>query len=340
MQYRALGSTGILVSRLCLGAMRYGPGGNPDHDDCISQIHTALDAGINFVDVADIYGRGESEEIVGKALKGRRDQVVVATKVNGMMGDNRLQQGNSRRWIMREVEASLRRLQTEWIDVYQIHRPDALTDIEETLSALSDLIHQGKVRAIGSSTFPADQIVEAQWAAARRGLERFRCEQPPYSIFVRTAEQAVLPACERYGMGVLVWSPLAAGWLTGRYRRPEDVDLAAIRPAFYATSFDPDVPGNSGKFRLVEELTELAGDAGCSLTHLATAFTLAHRAVTAAIIGTQTHEQLADLLAGADVRLEPDVLDRIDELVPPGTDVGGTPWYRYPATEDASLRRR
>jgi aryl-alcohol dehydrogenase-like predicted oxidoreductase len=202
------------------------------------------------------------------------------------------------------------------------------------------LIHHGKVRAIGSSTFPAEQIVEAQWAAARRNLERFRCEQPPYSIFVRTAERSVLPTCERYGMGVMVWSPLAGGWLTGRYRRPDDVDLSAVRPPFYVTSFDPNVPGNPGKFALIDELSKIASEAGCSLTHLAIAFILAHRAVTAAIIGPNTHEQLVDLLAGADLRLEPGLLDRIDDLVPPGTDVGGTPWYRYPATEDATLRRR
>ncbi len=201
MQYRALGRTGIKVSPYCLGAMMFGAVGNPDHDDCIRIIHKALDAGINFVDTADFYGRGESEEIVGKALKGRRDNVVLATKVHLPMGDDPNQQGNSRRWLVREIEASLRRLQTDHIDLYQIHRPAPNTDVEETLSALTDLMRAGKVRAIGSSTFPASEIVEAQWVAERRGLARFRVEQPPYSILSRSIEREVLPVCERYGMG-------------------------------------------------------------------------------------------------------------------------------------------
>src|SRR5579859_4800652 len=219
MQYRALGRTGIKVSPYCLGAMMFGAGGNADRADSIRIIHKALEAGINFIDTADRYSRGQSEAIVGKALKGRRDDIVLATKVNGTMGDDPNQQGNSRRWIIREVEASLRRLQTDYIDLYQIHRPAADTDIEETLSALTDLLRAGKVRAIGSSTFPASEIVEAQWVAERRGLARFRTEQPPYSILNRAIEREVLPICEKYGMGVLVWSPLAKGMLTGRYRK-------------------------------------------------------------------------------------------------------------------------
>ena len=340
MRYRSLGSTGIQVSEYCLGAMMYGEWGNPDHDDAIRQIHKALDTGINFVDVADVYSRGEAEEIVGKALKGRRDDIVLATKVHGVMGDDPNQRGNSRRWIMKEVEASLRRLDTDWIDLYQIHRPDYTCDIEETLSALSDLIHQGKVRAIGSSTFPADQIVEAQWAAERRNLERFRCEQPPYSLFVRGIETAVLPACERYGMGVIVWSPLAAGWLTGRYRRPEDVDLESGRAARFPFRFDPELPANQRKFEIVEELIKVAADAGTTLTHLAIAFVLSHRAVTSVILGPRTAEQLDDLLAGVDVRLDAEILDRLDELCPPGSDVGEDGSYQLPWLTDASLRRR
>jgi aryl-alcohol dehydrogenase-like predicted oxidoreductase len=224
MRYRILGRTGIKVSPYALGAMMLGASiGNPDHDDSIRIIHKALDAGVNFIDTADRYSQGESEEVVGKALKGRRDDVVLATKFWGPMGDDPNQQGGSRRWIMTAVENSLRRLQTDHIDLYQIHRPDPNTDIEETLSALSDLIHSGKVRAIGSSTMPASDMVEAQWVAERRGLERFRTEQPTYSILNRGIEAEVLPVAQRYGMGTLVWSPLAKWMLTGasaRARRP------------------------------------------------------------------------------------------------------------------------
>src|SRR5689334_5838824 len=219
MRMRTLGGTGIKVSPYCLGAMMFGAWGNRDHDDSIRIIHAALDAGINFIDTADVYSRGESEEIVGKALKDRRDNVVLATKVHGTMGDDPNQYGNSRRWIIREVEDSLRRLGTDWIDLYQIHRPEPGTDIDETLGALSDLVHQGKVRYVGSSTFPAAQIVEAQWAARDRHLQRFVCEQPPYSLLVRGIEADVLPTCARYGMGVIPWAPLASGWLSGRWRK-------------------------------------------------------------------------------------------------------------------------
>src|SRR3984957_3160108 len=219
MQYRTLGKTGIKVTPYCLGAMMFGAMGNPDHDESIRIIHKALDAGINFIDTADAYSRGESEVIVGKALKGRRDHIVLATKAHLPMGEDPNEQGNSRRWLTREVEASLRRLQTDHIDLYQIHRPSPDTHIEETLSALTDLMRAGKVRAIGSSTFPPSQIVEAQWVAERRGLARFRTEQPPYSILGRSAEREVFPVCQKYGMGVLVWNPLAKGMLTGKYRK-------------------------------------------------------------------------------------------------------------------------
>src|SRR5204863_10045105 len=213
MEHRTLGRTGMYVSPLCLGAMMFGDWGNKDHDESIRIIHRALDAGVNFIDTADVYSRGESEEIVGKALKGRRDDVVLATKVHGRMGDDPNRFGNSRRWIVREVESSLRRLGTDWIDLYQIHRPEEDTGIDETLGALTDLVRAGKVRYIGSSTFPASQIVEAQWVAERRGRERLVCERPPYSVLVREVEQDVLPTCMRYGMGVIPWSPLAGGWL-------------------------------------------------------------------------------------------------------------------------------
>ena len=299
----------------------FGSNGNPDHDDCVRVINLAIDAGINFIDTADVYSLGESETIVGKALKGHRDDIVLATKVHGAMGDDPNARGNSRRWIIREVENSLRRLGTDWIDLYQIHRPDPTTDIEETLSALTDLVHAGKIRAFGSSTFPAEQIVEAQWVAERRGLERFRCEQPPYSIFVRSIERGVLPTIERYGMGAIVWSPLASGWLTGRYRDAAAIDLSVGRAKRFPARFDPAIPGNQRKLELVAQLDEVAQAAGISLTHLAMAFTISHPAVTAAIIGPRTIDQLEDLLKGVEVELDDATLDRIDAIVPPGTDV-------------------
>jgi aryl-alcohol dehydrogenase-like predicted oxidoreductase len=335
MQYRTLGRTGIKVSPYALGAMMFGrPPGNSDHDDAVRIIHKALDAGINFIDTADRYSAGESEEIVGKALRGRRDDVVLATKVNGPMGEDPNRQGNSRRWIMTEVENSLRRLQTDHIDLYQIHRPDPGTDIEETLSALSDLIHSGKVRAIGSSTMPASDIVEAQWVAERRGLERFRTEQPPYSILNRSIEAEVLPVAQRYGMGTLVWSPLAKGMLTGRIRKGQETDLR--RAGMFASFSD------ERRLDAVEQTAALAEKAGLPMTHLAMAFAIAHPGVTSAIIGPRTMEQLDDLLAGTGVTLTDDILDRIDEIVPPGTDVGPPDQSAYlpPAIQRPDLRRR
>ncbi len=334
MERTTLGTTGIQVSRYCLGAMMFGAWGNPDHDDSIRIIHAALDAGINFIDTADVYSGGESEEIVGKAIKGRRDEVVLATKFVAPMSEDSNHRGSSRRWIIREVEASLRRLGVDHIDLYQAHRPDPTTDIDDTLGALSDLVHQGKVRTIGSSTYPAEQIVEAQWVAERRGHHRFRCEQPPYSIFVRGIETSVLPTCQKYGMGVIPWSPLAGGWLTGRYRKdspPPEGGRARRTP----DRFDFERTENQRKLQLVEDLLTVADGAGLSLTHLSMAFVLEHPGVTAAIIGPRTMEQLTDVLEGAGVRLADDVLDRIDEIVPPGTNVNtaDTGW------EAASLRR-
>jgi aryl-alcohol dehydrogenase-like predicted oxidoreductase len=337
MQYRTLGRTGIKVSAYALGAMMLGASGaigNSDEDDSIRIIRKALDAGINFVDTADRYSAGGSEEVVGKALKGRRDDVVLATKVNGPMGDDPNQRGNSRRWIMTEVENSLRRLQTDYIDLYQIHRPDPDTDIEETLSALSDLVRAGKVRAIGSSTMPASDIVEAQWVAERRGLERFRTEQPTYSILNRGIEAEVLPVAQRYGMGTLVWSPLAKGMLTGRLRKDQPTDLR--RAAMFTTFSD------ESRLDAVEKLIPLAAEAGLPITHLAIAFAIAHPGVTSAIIGPRTMEQLDDLLAGVGVTLTDEILDQIDEIVPPGTDLGAPDASAYlpPALLRPSLRRR
>ena len=332
MQYRTLGRTGIKVSPYALGALALGTSiGNPDHDDSARIIHKALDAGINFIDTSDVYG--ESEVAVGKALKGRRDSVVLATKFSRPIGDDPNHQGASRRWIMTATENSLRRLQTDYIDLYQVHRPDPSTDIEETLSALSDLIHSGKVRAVGTSAMPASDIVEAQWIAERRGLERFRTEQPPYSILSRGIERELLPIAQRYGMGILVWGPLGQGMLTGRVRRGQQTDLR--RAGLFKHLND------ERRINAVEQLIPLAEKAGLPMTHLALAFAVAHPGVTSAIIGPHTMEQLDDLLAGADVTLTDEILDQIDEIVPPGTDVGTLDQaYLPPALLNSSLRRR
>jgi aryl-alcohol dehydrogenase-like predicted oxidoreductase len=292
MELRPFGRTGVKVSPLCLGAMMFGAWGNTDHDDCIRIIHRALDAGINFIDTADVYSRGESEEIVGKALAGgRRDNVVLATKVHGTMGDDPNEFGNSRRWITREVDNSLRRLGTDWIDLYQIHRPEFDTDIDETLGALTDLARAGKIRYFGSSTFPASMIVEAQWVAEKRGRERYVCEQPPYSILTRGIEADVLPVCRSYGMGVIPWSPLAGGWLTGRYRKDQEVPTSR-RAALVPHRYDMSLPGNQAKLEAAEQLAQLAEQTGISLIHLALAFVIRHPAITAAIIGPRTMQQL------------------------------------------------
>lgn len=320
MRYRTLGGTGIEVSVHCLGTMMFGAVGNPDHDDCVRIIHAALDQGINFVDTADMYGQGESEQIVGKALRGRRDDVVLATKVHFQMGEGRNRGGNSRRWILKAVEESLKRLNTDWIDLYQVHRPDHNTDIEETLSVLDDLVRQGKVRAFGCSTFPPEEIVEAHHVSERRGLGRFRTEQPPYSILARGIEASVLPVCQRYGMGVLVWSPLAFGFLSGKYRKDQPIDMTTGRAALRPAQFDPAIAENAAKLDIVEQLVELATSIGCTLPQLAIAFTVAHPAVTSAIIGPRTMRHLDDLLKGAALTLDDATLDRIDEIVPPGTD--------------------
>jgi aryl-alcohol dehydrogenase-like predicted oxidoreductase len=323
MEYRPLGRTGVQVSKLCLGTMMFGAWGNPDHDDSIRIIHRALDAGINFVDTADVYSAGESEVIVGKALTGgRRDNIVLASKVHMPMGDDPNQRGNSRRWIITEVENSLRRLQTDRIDLYQIHRPDPDADIDETLGALSDLVHQGKIRYVGHSTFPASEMVEAQWTAERRGRERFRCEQPPYSILTRAIEHDVLPTCRRYGIGVIPYSPLAGGWLSGRYRKDTPV-TGPMSPARQrlANRFDMSLEANQRKLDAAEQLAQLADAAGISLVELAIAFVVRHPAVTAAIIGPRTMEHLESQLSAADVELSDEVLDRIDQIVPPGTTI-------------------
>ncbi|XVV17712.1 aldo/keto reductase [Actinoplanes sp. CA-131856] len=318
MEHRPLGRTGVSVSKLCLGTMMFGDWGNKDHDASIKVIHRALDAGINFVDTADVYSAGECEEIVGKALKGRRDEVVLASKANMPMSDDPNHRGNSRRWIVRAAEDSLRRLGTDWLDLYQVHRWDPAVDLDETLGALTDLVRAGKVRYIGHTTFPPSTIVEAQWVAERRGRERFVTEQPPYSILVRNAENEVLPVAQRYGMGVISYSPLAGGWLSGRYsRQAQDLPSSEARRRL-ANRFDMSRPENQRKLTAVEQLTALADEAGLTLIELAIAFVLRHPAITAPIIGPRTIEHLESQLAAADVVLTADVLDRIDEIVPPG----------------------
>jgi aryl-alcohol dehydrogenase-like predicted oxidoreductase len=340
MDQRTLGRTGVQVSPLCLGAMMFGAWGEPDHDAGIRIIHRALDAGINFIDTADVYSRGESEEIVGKALSGgRRENVVLATKFHGAMGDDPNQAGNSRRWIIREVEASLKRLQTDWIDLYQVHRWDPWTDHDETLGALSDLVAQGKVRYIGSSTYPAPQIVKAQWVARDRGHKRFVCEQPPYSVLARGIEADVLPTCQDFGMGVIAWSPLAGGWLSGRWRKGAE-DLTSRRSAMIPQRYDLSIPANQAKLEAADALAQLADESGMSLIHLALAFVIRHPAVTAAIIGPRTMEQLESQLGAADVELDTALLDRIDEVVAPGTTVNpADAGWTNPALAPAARRR-
>ena len=340
MEYRALGRTGVKVSSLCLGAMMFGNWGNADHDESVSIIHRALDAGINFIDTADVYSRGESEEIVGKALAGgRRDDVVLATKVHGDMGEGPNQRGNSRRWIVREVEDSLRRLGTDWIDLYQIHRPEQDTDIEETLSALTDLVRAGKVRYIGSSTFPASEIVEAQWVSRDRRLERFASEQPPYSILARGVETDVLPTCVRHGIGVIPWSPLAGGWLSGRYRKGAEAPVSS-RSGRIPQRFDLQLAANQRKLEAADALATLADEAGISLIELAIAWVINHPAVTAAIIGPRTIEHLESQLPAAETSLDAALLDRIDEIVPPGLTINpADDGFANPSLQ-ASARRR
>lgn len=331
MRYRSLGRTGIMVSPYALGTLMYATRMGNEPEESARIIHRALGAGINFLDTADVYG--DSEEVVGKALKGRRDSVVLATKFGRPVGEDPNQRGTSRRWIVRAVENSLRRLQTDHIDVYQVHRLDPATDIEETLSALTDLIRSGKVRAVGSSNTPASDIVEAQWVAERRGLERMHTEQPPYSLLNRGVEREVLPVAQRHGLGVMVWGPLAQGLLTGRVRKNQENTLS--RAGLFTHLSD------ERRIDVVERLIPLAEEAGMPLTHLAMAFTLAHPGVTSALAGARTMAHLDDLVAGFDVRLDDDLLDRIDEIVPPGTEVGTLDQeYLPPALLSPDLRRR
>ena len=338
MEYRPLGRTGVQVSKLCLGTMMFGAWGNTDHDDSIRIIHAALDAGINFVDTADVYSNGESEEIVGQALKGRRDDVVLATKFFMPMGEDPNRRGGSRRWIVKAVEDSLRRLGTDWIDLYQVHRPDPAVDVDETLGALTDLVHQGKVRYIGSSSFSGGEIVEAQWTARERRLERFRTEQPPYSLLTRGIELDVLPTAQRHGMGILTYSPLAGGWLSGRWT----ADATPTSPARQrlAARYDMSLPENQRKLDAVQQLAAVADDAGVSLIELAIAFVVNHPAVTSAIVGPRTMEQLDSQAPAAGVVLDAATLDRIDEIVHPSVNLNPADTSYGDLVLEPSRRRR
>jgi aryl-alcohol dehydrogenase-like predicted oxidoreductase len=344
MEYRVLGRTGVRVSPLCLGAMMFGSWGNPDHGDCARIIHRGLDAGINFIDTADVYSRGESEEIVGKALQalpaGRRDDVVLASKVHGPMGEGPNSRGNSRRWILSAVEASLRRLGTDHLDLYQIHRPDPACEDEEALAALTDLQRAGKIRYAGSSTFPAHEMVEDQWIAERRGLTRFTSEQPPYSMLVRGVEADVLPVAARYGMGVLTWSPLAGGYLSGRYRTGVAPGTSHREQVMIDRGQDLQAPGPRAKRSAAEALGELADESHLTVVEMALAFVLEHPAVTSAIIGPRTMAQLETQLDAPNTELPAELLDRIDEVVPPGSNVDPSDRGWTPPALAAAHRRR
>jgi len=345
MEYRPLGRTGVWVSQMCLGAMMFGSFGNPDHDDAVRIIHKALDAGINFIDTADGYSHGESEQIIGKALAGRRRQnVVLAVKFGPPFDEDPNHRGASRRWITEGVEGSLRRLQTDWIDLYQVGVPDPNTDIDETLSALTDLVRAGKIRSFGASKVPASEIVEAQWAADRRGFGRFRTEQPPYSMLTRAIEYDVLPTCQRHGMGVMTSSPLAGGWLSGKYRKGQEVSGpgSAARSRRLPARYDASDPSNAAKLDAADALGALADETGLTLIQLAVAFATRHPAVTSAIIGPRTMEHLDSYLAADGIDLSDDVLDRIDEIVPPGgtVNIADNMWdIAAPALIAASRRR-
>lgn len=339
MRYRTLGRTGVQVSTLALGAMNFGAVGRTDQDDATAIVHAALDAGINLVDTADVYSNGASEELLGRALAGRRDDVVLATKAHMPMGDDPNRRGGSRRWLTRALDDSLRRLRVDHVDLYQVHRWDPETSDEETLSALTDLQRAGKIRYLGSSTFPAYRVVQAQWAARERGLSRYVTEQPGYSALQRAAEAHVLPVTQEYGMGVLAWSPLASGWLSGAVRAGQP--MTTHRSVVMPDRFDLSTPTNQARLAAVEKLAQVAEDAGLTLVQLALGFVTAHPAVTSAIVGPRTLDHLHSHLAAADTVLADDVLDAIDAIVPPGVDLAPEEkWDATPAVLDARLRRR
>lgn len=321
MEYRNLGRSGVKVSPLCLGCMNFGD--PTDEKESIRIIHRALDAGINFIDTANVYNGGVSEEIVGRALTGRRDEVVLATKVHGPMGDGPNDRGNSRYHIMMQVEASLRRLNTDRIDLYQLHRPDPDTPMDEQLSVLTDLVRQGKVRYIGTSTFPSCTLCESLWISEKNNFERFVCEQPPYNILSRAIERDVLPFCRKQGFAVIPWSPLAGGWLTGKYRKGRDLpeESRGARRAW-----DLQSPACRERLEVVEKLMDVVENrhkSGATLSQFALAWLLHQPGVTSPIIGPRTMEHLEDHLGALDVELSRDALDRVNDAVPPCADLMG-----------------
>ncbi|MCX4912294.1 aldo/keto reductase [Streptomyces sp. NBC_00687] len=339
MQYRTLGRTGVQVSSLALGAMNFGRIGRTTQDEATAVVDAALEGGINLIDTADMYGGGESEEMVGKAIAGRRDDIVLATKAGLPMGDDPNRRGSSRRWLVTELDNSLRRLGVDHVDLYQIHRWDPETSDEETLSALTDLQRAGKIRYFGSSTFPAHRVVQAQWAAREHRLGRYVTEQPSYSILQRGVEAHVLPVTEEYGLGVLVWSPLASGWLSGAVRAGREITTS--RSAAMPQRFDLSVPSNRARLDAVERLAVVADEAGLTLIQLALGFVTAHPAVTSALVGPRTTDHLHAQLAAADTVLSADVLDAIDAIVAPGTDLAAHEKFDTPpALLDPALRRR
>ncbi|MFR9775574.1 aldo/keto reductase [Micromonospora sp. MS34] len=339
MQYRTLGRTGVQVSTLALGAMNFGDLGRTTQDEVSAMVDAALAAGINLIDTADMYSQGGSEEMVGKAIAGRRDDIVLATKAGMPMGDERNHQGGSRRWLVTALDDSLRRLGVDHIDLYQIHRWDPRTSDQETLSALTDLQRAGKIRYFGSSTFPAYRLVQAEWAARENHLSRYVTEQPSYSILQRGIETHVLPVTEQYGLGVLAWSPLASGWLSGAIRAGREITTS--RSTFMPQRFDTTIPANRARLEAVEQLARVADEAGLTMIQLALGFVTAHAAVTSAIIGPRTMDHLRSQLAAADTVLSGDVLDAIDAIVAPGVDLAAHEKFDTPpALLDPSLRRR
>jgi aryl-alcohol dehydrogenase-like predicted oxidoreductase len=339
MQYRTLGRTGVRVSSLALGAMNFGKIGRTTPDEATAIVDAALEGGVNLIDTADWYSLGESEEIVGRAIAGRRDDVVLATKATMPMSDERNHQGGSRRWLVTALDDSLRRLDVDHVDLYQVHRWDPTTSDEETLSALTDLQRAGKIRYFGSSTFPAYRVVQAQWAAREHHLSRYTTEQPSYSILQRGVETDVLPVAEQYGLGVLVWSPLASGWLSGAVRAGQEI--STNRSAAMPQRFDLSIPSNQARLDAVEQLAKIAERADLTMVQLALGFVTAHPAVTSALIGPRTLDHLRSQLAAADTVLPADVLDEVDSVVAPGVDLAAHEKFDTPpALLDPSLRRR
>ncbi len=316
MNYKNLGRTGAKVSPLCLGAMNFGSGA--DETQSVAMMHHALDAGINFWDTADVYGRGKSETIVGKGLEGKRDEVFLATKVHGKMGDGPNDTGNSRLHIIKGCEDSLRRLNIDHIDLYQIHRPQNDIPIDETLRALDDLVRAGKIRYFGTSTFAAYQLVESLWASEKLGLNRFVCEQPPYNLLDRRIERELLPVCESYGIGVIPWSPLGGGMLTGKYKR----DQASPEGARYSEGkFRQGKPVSDATWDVVEGLRQLCDEKGVAMDGFALAWVAAQKTVTSPIIGPKTMEQLEDNLKALEIEVTDEDKAKVDELIAPGTSV-------------------